>query len=125
MLTGSAGVLGLQLPQPLGLAGLHPAVLAPPAVPGRLGDLQHPQDLGQVLAVVEQPLALADLTDSLLRGMPMSLHRDRPPAHSLGYRTLTADGPTSRAHVRVTARRWSPHGCMSGRGAGVSRGRRG
>src|SRR5215211_6006811 len=68
------GVLGLQLLEPLGRTGLHPAVLGPPAVPGRLADLQRPQDLGQVLAVVEQPLALADLPDCLLRGVPVSLH---------------------------------------------------
>src|SRR5512133_3760838 len=60
--------------EPLGLTRLHPAVLGPPAVPGRLADLQRPQDLGQVLAIVQQPLALADLPHRLLRGVPVSLH---------------------------------------------------
>ena len=41
------GVLGLQLLEPLGLVGLHPAVLGPPPVPGRLGDLQGAQHLGR------------------------------------------------------------------------------
>src|SRR5829696_3395368 len=68
------GVLGLQLPQLLGLAGLHPAILGPPAVPGRLADLQHPQHFSEVLAVVQQTLALADFPDCLLRGVPVSLH---------------------------------------------------
>jgi len=42
------GVLRLKLPEALRLGGRHPAVLGSPPVPGRLGDLQCPQDSGQV-----------------------------------------------------------------------------
>src|SRR5215203_370311 len=104
------GVFGFQLLEPLGLAGLHPAVPAAPAVPGRLGDLQGPQDLGEILAVVEEPLALADLADRLLRGVPVSLHRDRPPAHSLGsglsQQVDQLQGLTSRAELNERSGRW-------------------
>ena len=42
----------------------------PPAVPSRLGDLKMAQHLGEVTARAEHPLALTDLADRLLRGMP-------------------------------------------------------
>ena len=55
-------VLFLELLQSLGVVGLHAAVLIPPAVPGRLGDLELPAVLGHVVALVEQPLAFGELS---------------------------------------------------------------
>lgn len=54
-----SGVFCLQLPQPPDAVGLHPTVLVPPPIPGCLADLQMAKNLGQILAVVEQALALA------------------------------------------------------------------
>jgi hypothetical protein len=48
-----------ELLQSLGVVGPHVAVLIPPAVPGRLGNLEMPADLGHVVVLVEQPLASA------------------------------------------------------------------
>jgi len=62
---------------------LHPAVLGSPTVPPRLADLQGAQHLDQVLAIVEQPLTLAQLADHLLGAVPVCLHRDRPPRPQL------------------------------------------
>jgi hypothetical protein len=59
-------VLDLELPQALGLGRLHPPVLVPPPVPGGLGDLEVADHLGQILALVEQPLALTELADDRL-----------------------------------------------------------
>jgi hypothetical protein len=52
-------VLLLELLQPLGVVGLHPAVLVAPAVEGDLGDLQGLRDLGGRLALAEHQLGLA------------------------------------------------------------------
>jgi hypothetical protein len=63
-------VFPLELLQALSLIGLHPAVLVPPPVPRRLGDLQmleHPRQFG---TSAELPLALPQLADDLLRRMP-------------------------------------------------------
>jgi len=60
------GVLRLQHPKVLRLVGLHPAVLAAPAVPARLGHLQSAEHLGEVRAFVEQTIALTQLPHDLL-----------------------------------------------------------
>src|SRR5665811_1920193 len=59
-------VLTLKLTQPLRLVRLHPAVLGTPTRPRRLRDLEVPQHLDQILALVQHPVALAELPDDLL-----------------------------------------------------------
>ena len=68
-------VLVLELAQAFGLGGLHAAVVRAPTVPARLGDLEMPQHLGQVLALIEQSVALAQLAHDLLGCVTVSLHR--------------------------------------------------
>lgn len=51
-------VLSLELLQELRFVGLHPAVLKPPSIPTRFADLEMLQDRSEVLALVEQLLAL-------------------------------------------------------------------
>jgi hypothetical protein len=89
-----AGVLVLELLQTLGALGLHPAVLGAPAVPRRLRDLEGPEDFREVLAVVEQPVAFAELADHLLGGVAVSLHGGESSflARILGHRTPTTAG---------------------------------
>src|SRR5215469_9041707 len=54
MASTSRCTLTLTSGRALGLAGLHPAVLVPRELPGRLGDVNEmAQDLGRVLAGVE------------------------------------------------------------------------
>src|SRR4051794_15300277 len=67
-------VLALELPEALGVIGLHPAVLVTPPVIRRLRDLQGLADLGDRLALAQQPIALAQLADDLLGGVPALLH---------------------------------------------------
>jgi len=64
------GVLGLQFLEAFGVAGLHAAVLGHPAMPGRLGDLQMPAHLGKLLTGAEEPVALGELANDLIRRMP-------------------------------------------------------
>jgi hypothetical protein len=56
-----AGVLALQFLQPLDVVGLQPAVLGAPAVVGRLADLQLLGDLGDLVALGQQPVASRSL----------------------------------------------------------------
>src|SRR5579862_5741240 len=69
-------VLALEFLEPLRLVGLHPAVLRTPTIPAALGDLELPQHVGEFLALVQQPVALAQLAHDLLRRVPLPLHRD-------------------------------------------------
>src|SRR5918994_7811664 len=59
-------VLRLQLAEALRPVGLHAAVLSTPAVPARLGHLELPEHLSEVPALVQQPVALAQLPHDLL-----------------------------------------------------------
>jgi hypothetical protein len=62
--------------------------------------LEGAQHLGEVGALVEQPLAFADLADDLLGGVAVSLHVASPPfGPILGHRTPTTAGSLSGAHV--------------------------
>ena len=61
-----AGVLGLQLLEPLGLVLLEAAVPVAPAVQGRLADAEALADLGPAQALGEVGLGLAQLGDDLL-----------------------------------------------------------
>jgi len=60
------GVVVLQLSQPLGLLGLYPAVLLPPAVVGRLRHNDDTADVGDGLALGNQLLGGFELTGNLL-----------------------------------------------------------
>lgn len=71
-------------PTALTALSVVPPVDAPPPIPGRFGDLQVPQHLRQILALVQQPFALTQLPDCLLRGVSMSLHRGHPPILRVG-----------------------------------------
>jgi hypothetical protein len=66
------GVLGFEFFEPLGLVGLHTAVLGKPAMPRRLSDLQVSAHLAQFLAGPEEFVALGELAD-LIRRMPPRL----------------------------------------------------
>ena len=61
-----SGVLQLKLLEPLGLGGLHAAVLLPPAVVAGLAGLKCLEDLGEVSTGLEQPVGLGELLDDLL-----------------------------------------------------------
>src|SRR5215217_3793020 len=84
--------------EPLGLAGLHPAVAA-----------RHRFQVASLLSNLRRTSArsLPSLSSrspsrtfrTACSGCAGVASRDRPPAHSLGYRTLTTGGPTSGAHV--------------------------
>src|SRR5207245_535155 len=60
-----SSVLTLEVLEAPHLLALHARVLCPPAVPGGLGDAEVAQDLRQVFALVEEPLAFADLAQGL------------------------------------------------------------
>ena len=68
------GILLLQLSQPSGFLGLHPAVLLPPAVVGRLRHLDDAADVGDGLALGDQLLGGLELADDLLRCVPGAFH---------------------------------------------------
>jgi len=68
------GVLLVQLNQPSGLLGLHPAVLLPPAVVGRLRHFDDAADLDDSLALGDQLLGGLELADNLLRRVPGPFH---------------------------------------------------
>ncbi len=72
------GVLLHQLSQPPGLLGLHPPVLLPPAVVGRLRYLQVPADIGDGLALGDQLLGGLAFADDLLRCVPGAFHGEVP-----------------------------------------------
>jgi hypothetical protein len=92
------GVLLLQLSQPPGLLGLHPAVLLPPTVIGRLRHLDDAADVGDGLALGDQLLGVLSLrmicsAVCLVRFMVESA------AQSGRLRTLIQSGPVSGVHV--------------------------
>jgi hypothetical protein len=92
------GVLALQFLEPADVVGLQAAVLGPPAVVGGLADLQLLGHLGDLVALGQQPLSLAELADDLLgvwrrRFMESSCHQ--------GDRTLIPAGPPSGGQVTV------------------------
>src|SRR5207244_11543060 len=82
-------VLALELLEPLGVVGLHPAVLVAPAVIRVLADLQGLGDLGDRLALAEHPVRLAQLADDLLGRLPASLHPESLLAHDRGRDELS------------------------------------
>ena len=72
--------------QPLGVVGLHSPVLVPPAVPGRLGDLEVAVHLIDLLALAEELVALGELADHLLGCVAPSFHVSvlLPPSWGVG-----------------------------------------
>jgi hypothetical protein len=68
-----AGVLRLELLQPLRVVGLHPAVLREPAMPRRLRDLEMPTHLVELFARREEAVPFIELADDLLRRVPAAL----------------------------------------------------
>ena len=68
------GVLALELLEPLGVIGLHAAVLGEPPRPGRLGDLELAAHLLGIHAPGQELLAFGELADDLLGRMPSSRH---------------------------------------------------
>jgi len=95
-----AGVLLLQLVQPLGLLGLHTAVELPPAVVGRLSDFKDATNVSNGLALGQQLLSGFELADDLLGGMAGSFHGGVP-GLVCRMRTLNHRGPIPKGHVRV------------------------
>ena len=95
------GVLVLEFLEALRVVGQHGAVLVPPAVPGRLGDLEVPANVGHVAAIVEQFLAFGDLANDLFGGVVLSLHGDIFSLHkgALGLSSAVAQFSGS-PHVR-------------------------
>lgn len=86
-------VLCLERLQALGLIGLHPAIDRPPPVERRLRDFEMAQHLNEILTLIQKALALPDLPNSLLRGMPASLHdRVHPSIPSRETRPRTQPG---------------------------------
>nr|WP_255440981.1 hypothetical protein [Synechococcus sp. HK01-R] len=84
-----ASVLLLELGQPPGHLGLHPAVLLPPAVVGRLRHLDEAANLDDGLALGDQLLGGLELADDLLHRVPGPFHGEVPdpdwpdePSHS-------------------------------------------
>ena len=94
------GVLGLQLLQPL---GRRPSSRRTGPASGDRSPRRSPTPGSTSARSAPSPSSRRPRgpCGCLLRGVPASLHRDRPPAHSLGDRTLTVDGPISGAHVTV------------------------
>ena len=86
-----SNILVLELPQLLRIVRLHAAKLTLLTVPGRLGDLQVTADLGQVFALVEQFVALGELSDDLFGDVVHSLH-GCPPRSIPEHRTLVSSG---------------------------------
>lgn len=78
-----AGVLLLQLLQPLGLIHLQPVVLLPPAVVGLLSHPQRPAHLPYTAALRQGHLGFPEFVDDLLDGMLLPGHPD-----------LLSQGPT-------------------------------
>ena len=92
---------------------LIPALGAPPAMPGRLGDLQVPQHLGEICACAQHPLALTDLANRLLRSVTSPLHCGHPPilGNSDPQHADSNQGPTSGLRIedrRGNTRRGTP-----------------
>ena len=72
------GVVLLQLGQPPGLLRLHAAIMLPPAVVGRLRDLDEAAYFGHGLALGDQLLGGFELADDLLRCVPGAFHGGVP-----------------------------------------------
>jgi hypothetical protein len=89
-----AGVLPLEILQPLRVVGLHAAELVPPPVIGLLGHLQVPGDIGDLRALSQEPVGLPELADDLLRRVPTSSHRDEPPSPNQCWATSSHNGRT-------------------------------
>lgn len=68
------GVLLLQLLRPLGVIGLHAAVLVSPPVVGVFGDFQALTHLDNSGSLNEPPVGLAQLAHNLLRRVVPALH---------------------------------------------------
>ena len=90
-------VLTLELLQPLRLISLHPTVLRPPPVERRLRDLQVPQHLSEIPALVQQPFPLTDLP--FLRRAVAFFERHGMTVQQL----LTDNGPGYRSMIHALA----------------------
>src|SRR5579884_314419 len=106
-------VLTLQLLQPLRAGGLQPAIPLTPATQRLLRHLEPPRNHGDLPAIPEQPVSLAQLPDDLLRRMPAPpplTHRsDCPPCPSLGSNTLAAtDRRQGVTPLRVAGGKMTP-----------------
>jgi hypothetical protein len=71
-------VLAFQLLEPLGIVGLHHAVLLAPAVESRFGRAQPLAGLGEGRAAAQQRVGLTQLGDDVFRAVPSSFRREPP-----------------------------------------------
>ena len=78
-------VLGFELLKPFGVVGLRVAKLALPSMPRRLGSLEKPADLAEVLSLVRKFVALSQFSDPLF-GDVMPLLYSSPTGSILEHR---------------------------------------
>jgi len=99
-----SGVLGLELLEPLGIVGLHAAVLSKPTMPGRLGDLEMAAHVIEVLTAAEELVSLSQLPDDLIRRMPPALLRSHVDVDS-----FCPNNGHQESHNNWTTTAGSPH----------------
>lgn len=89
--------------------------LVSPSVVRLLGALQVPADVGDLLALGQQPVCLGELAHNLLGRVPFPVAIFPVaivivlPAHNVGEKTLTAPGPANRGQ-RISFHTRDPHG---------------
>ncbi len=108
------GILLLELLQLLGVVGLHPAVLVPPAVEGLLRNLQVLGHCGDVGAIGLEALSLSEFPNDLLGGVPASLHDVHPPSIHLRGQEESHSALAPWAGVRSPSRAHTLLGCDRG-----------
>ena len=115
------GVLPLQVPEPFGVVGVHPAELVAPPVVCLLGDLQLTADVSDVLAlVIRSAVASLRTTCSGVCFFLVAMLMSSLPAHNVGRKTLKRPGSTSRGQATsVCSPARTRHQRLPNRGVGA------